>query len=452
MKNSRLSARIRSALLACAFAILAVLVVVLGRRISSGTLAAPRVDQPGMDRVVQELFSDVRGRVERQPWNPQSWGQYGLCLLQHERPREALLCFRQASELDSGNPRWPWYAAMILEQTDLAAAATELERAFTRSPDALHVRLKLAATKLAMGDSAAAEKLLWDVPLESAAAAESVLQQVRAARLRNAPLDALKILDKARSVSMSLSSELFQEAAVAALQAGQPELAKSLRAESLQQPPLQPFHDPWLAALRAFDVSGGVDSATADQLRGQGRLFEAATRLAALARRFPDRSRPALNLALARRDQGQLEEAADDLRGLAERFPADPLVHFHLAVTQAQLGQSDAATKSLRNCLQLKPDYGVARSALADLLAADGRLSEALSEAERAVADSPGELWVHFGLVRLLLSGGQLSRARQVLDLAASLPTAGGAGEQAELRRLHEDIEAAEQGSQGGAK
>jgi tetratricopeptide (TPR) repeat protein len=147
------------------------------------------------------------------------------------------------------------------------------------------------------------------------------------------------------------------------LQAGQPNVAASLRAESLQQPPLQPFPDPWLAALRAFDVSGSVDSTTADQLRGQGRLSEAATRLAARARRFPDRSRPALNLALARRDQGQLEQALDDLQKLAERFPTDPLVHFHLAVTLAQLGRQDAATSSLHTCLQIKPDYGLARSA-----------------------------------------------------------------------------------------
>ena len=452
MKHSGLSARGRSALLATAFATLAVLMIVLGRRLSSVTPIVPRVDQRGMDRVVLELFSDVRGRVERQPWDPQSWGQYGMCLLQHERPREALLCFGQASELDSGNPRWPWYTAMILEQTDLAAAVAQLERVFALAPDALHVRLKLAATKLALGDSVVAEELLRDVPSESAAAADSMLQRVRAARLRNAPLEALKILDNARKFKSSLSSDLYQEAAVAALQAGQPNVAASLRAESLQQPPLQPFPDPWLAALRAFDVSGGVDSTTADQLRGQGRLSEAATRLAALARRFPDRSRPALNLALARRDQGQLEQALDDLQKLAERFPTDPLVHFHLAVTLAQLGRQDAATSSLHTCLQIKPDYGLARSALADLLAAGGRLSEALSEAERAVADSPSELWVHFGQVRLLLAGGQLSRARTVLDQAASLPAAGGAGEQAELRRLLEDLEAADRGSQGGAK
>jgi len=452
MKNSRLTARNRSTILTIAFALLAVLAGALGQRLSSAKPAVPRVEQRGMDRVVQELFSDVRGRVERQPWDPQSWGQYGMCLLQHERPREALLCFGQARKLDPGNPRWPWYTVMILEQTDLAAAAVELEQAFALAPDALHVRLKLAATKLALGDATVAEELLQEIPPESAAAADSVLQRVRAARLRNAPLEALKILDNARKRNSGLSSDLYQEAAVAALQAGQPQLAASLRAESLLQPPLQPFPDPWLAALRAFDVSGGVDSAAADQLRGQGRLPEAAARLAALARRFPDRSRPALNLALTLRDQGQLEQAANDLQDLAGRFPMDPLVHFHLAVTYAQLGQQDAAVKSLHICLQIKPDYGLARSALADLLAAAGRSPEAVSEAERAVADSPGELWVHFGLVRLLLSAGQLSRARQVLDQTAALPTAAGALEQAELRRLREDLQAAEKDSQGGAE
>ncbi|MFM8475875.1 MAG: tetratricopeptide repeat protein, partial [Planctomycetaceae bacterium] len=378
------AARWRSGVLAVVLLGIAVLAAVSGRNGSASRAEVPQFDQRGMDRVVLELLSDVRGRVERQQADAESWGQYGMCLLQHDRPREALLCFRQARQLDPQNPRWPWFSAMILEQTDLAAAVAELQLAFDLAPDAVHVRLKLAATKLAQGDWATTEQLLRPLAKDSAATAASLLEQARAARLRNAPGDVLKILEEGRGQSSSLSAELLEEAAVAALQSGQPELARSLRLESVQYPRQPRVDDPWLAGLRAFDVSGGADSAAADQLRAQGRLEDAAARLAVLARRFPDRSRPALNLALARRDQGQPEQAVAELQRLVKRFPTDPLVHFHLAVTEAQLGRIEPALSNLSESLRLKPDYGIARSALADLLAAGGRLSEALVEAERA--------------------------------------------------------------------
>jgi tetratricopeptide (TPR) repeat protein len=313
----------------------------------------------------------------------------------------------------------------------------------------VHVRLKLAATKLSLGEWDTTEELLRPIAKDSAATAASLLERARAARLRNAPRDVLKILEEGRGQSSSLSAELLEEAAVAALQSGQPELARSLRLEAVQYPRQPQVEDPWLAGLRAFDVSGGADSAAADQLRAQGRLADAATRLAALARRFPDRSRPALNLALARRDQGQPEQAAAELRQLAERFPEDPLVHFHLAVTEAQLGRIEAALAALVESLRVKPDYGMARAALADLLAAGGRVSEAVVEAERAAADSPAEIWIHFGLIRLRIAAGQLDRARQAMDLAAALPSVHGKNEQVELQRLREELAAAVQ-TQGG--
>lgn len=444
------SARVRSSLFATLFLAAAISAVIVGRRTALDRSAVPAFAEAGMDRVVRELLSDLRAKVEQRPREADSWGQYGLCLLQHERPRESLACFRRAHTLDPDNPRWPWFSAMILEQTDLAAAADELELALRLAPDALHVRLKLAGTRLSLGDPDTAEELLSRVSLDSAAAAECMLQRARAARLRNAPQDSLKILKQAQQNGTGLSAELFDEAAVAAMQSDQLDLAKSLQHEARQQPPLQPLPDPWLPGLRAYDVSGGADSAAADQLRAQGRLAEAATRLAALARRFPDRSRPALNLALALRDQGQPQRAAEALRELADRFPQDPLVRFHLAVTEVQLGRVDAATADLRTCLQLKPDYGMARAALADLLATAGQLPDAVAEAERAVTDAPGDIWIHFGLIRLLLATGQADRVRQQLELAAALPAAAGQQEQAELEELRRQVAAA--AAQGGVE
>lgn len=411
----------------------------------------PVIDQPAMDRMVSELLRDVRQRVERQPDDADAWGEYGMCLLQHERPREALICFLQAQQLDGTEPRWAWFAASIFEQTDLTAAQRQLETVLKLLPDAPHVRLRLASMKLAAGDPAAAEQLLLPLAADPQAAAECAVQRLRAARLRGDAAAAIELLAAAEKAG-AVSNRLLEEAAVAVLQAGRPDEAKALQTKAANAPPLISVTDPWSAGLLAFDISGSVSSVQADQLRQQGRYGEAASRLAALARRFPDRSRPALNLALAKREQGDLQAALQELRELVVRFPTDPMVGFHLAVTEAQLGNTAAARDVLQSCLRQKPDYGIARAALADLLAADGLVDEGILEVERAVADSPGDVWIRFSLIRLLLTAGRSERAAEQLQLVATSAAARGAAEQQELQRLQRELTAIESGQQGAAR
>lgn len=53
------------------------------------TAESPVVSIPGASPAVLDLLQDLRSRVERQPDSASAWGDYGLCLMQHERPREA---------------------------------------------------------------------------------------------------------------------------------------------------------------------------------------------------------------------------------------------------------------------------------------------------------------------------------------------------------------------------
>ena len=442
------SARRRSAAAACLFLAIASAMFWFGWKYGITAAEIPVINQPGMDRLVIDLLRDVRQRVEQRPYSAGAWGEFGMCLLQHDRPREALTCFLQAQQLDPGEPRWPWFAGSILEQTDLAAAQRQLERVFTLLPDAAHVRLRLASLRLAAGDAASVEQLLLPLAARPEAAGECAVQRLRAARLLGDTTAALEVLAAARTGN-AISNRILEEAATAVLQAGRLDEARALRLEAAGAPPLIPVSDPWATGLLAFDVSGSVSSVQADQLRGQGRFSEAAARLAALARRFPDRSRPALNLALARREQGDLPGASADLHQLQGRFPNDPLVKFHLAVSEAQLGNTRAAMNWLQECLKQKPDYGIARAALADLMAADGRPEEGIVEAERAAADSPEDVWIRFGLIRLLLTAGRREPAARQLQVAAALPSAAGAAEQQELQRLQQMLAAIETGKTG---
>ena len=268
------------------------------------------------------------------------------------------------------------------------------------------------------------------------------LQRVRLARLAGIPQQVSELLQSARQ-HQSVSDLLLREVAGVQLQIGQQALAEQLLTESGTAPPHRSVRDPWLEQLRSFDASGVVASAQADLQRQQGQLDKAVQTLSTLANRFPERSRPALNRALALRDQGNAAAALAELVELATRFPEDPLILFHLAVTAAQAGQPAQALQTLERCLQLKPDYGLARAVRADLLEAAGQVAAAIQEYRQAVADSPGDPWIRFGLVHLLLRQKQLPEAAETLQPIQSILTSQMQAETAELQRLQNELQQA---------
>ncbi|MCA9063025.1 MAG: hypothetical protein KDA96_08200, partial [Planctomycetaceae bacterium] len=79
------------------------------------TIAVPRISVPGIHPLIQRQLDEQRAAVENAPKSSLPWGEYGMCLLQHERPAEALVCFDQAFRLDSGEGRWAYLAGTITE-------------------------------------------------------------------------------------------------------------------------------------------------------------------------------------------------------------------------------------------------------------------------------------------------------------------------------------------------
>lgn len=401
----------------------------------------PQVSQQG-SKAVLSLLSDLQQRLQRQPRSVTAWGDYGMALMQHERPAEALQCFAAAAVLDPTDPRWPHLTGVILEQTDLQQAAASFATAVRLQPNAHQSRLRLVSVLLTLGQFQSAESEFQQLAERCPREPDVWLQRIRLARLVAAPDQAVQSLQTARQ-QQAISDLLLREMAGVYLQQGQNELADQLLAESRTAPPHSSFRDPWLDQLKAFDASGVVASAQADLQRQQGRLDQAIRTLSTLAGRFPERSRPALNRALALRDQGDVAASAAELSQLAEKFPEDPLIHFHLAVTTAQAGQPARALEQIERCLQLKSDYGIARAVKADLLDASGQSAAAVTEYLQAVADAPGDPWIRFGLVHLLLRQKQIPEALEALQPVAAMLSSEQQAEQAELQRLQAELKQA---------
>lgn len=397
----------------------------------------PEVDLSQISEPVAKRLRDVRERVEQQPHSASAWGEYAMYLMQHDRPSEALICFRRAAELDATDARWHYFQGVILVQKDLDAAVTAFDQALRVQPDSVPCKLRLVSARLTLGDFETARVLLLKLRESSPRVAEVWEQGARLERLAGTPEAALKWLEQARSTGV-VSPELLRETARVQLQLGHSDEARALSEEAGRLPPVAPVNDPWLEQLKVLDVSGAVAATTADQQRSDGRLDLATNTLSTLARRFPERSRPALNLALALRDQGRTAEAIQQLRSLVEKFPADALVHFHLAITLAQAGSVSEAMPEIDRCLELKPDYGMARAMRADLLDAGGDSATAQAEYERAIVDSPGEVWIRFGYLQLLVRRELWKDAAVQLQEAAKILPPDQVDANSEFQRLQQ--------------
>lgn len=403
---------------------------------------APNVDVPGVHVDFLDAINRARTRLDRIPRSAEAWGSYGMLLMQNERPKEALICFDEAIRYDDTNPKWYYFAGIILEQTDLTRALSYLESCHKRKPDYVPVMLRMSMIGITLGQFDQAQKILEQIRVTSPETAETWVQLVRLERLQGRPCDAARTLTEARGLN-AISAVLLRECAIAELQCGHADTARLLSTEAETVLTSSVLQDTWLEELRLFDFSGNVASSNADVLRMQGQLGEAANTLASLARRFPERSRPALNLALTLRDQGRLAEAVQSLNSLVTQFPDDPLLRFHLAVLLAQSGsRPDDVIAALQEALRLKPDYGRARAALADVLETQGKHDEALVTYARAVQDSPGDPWIRIGFASALIEQGQKSAAELQLEQVSSLLKTEQSAERLELEKLRQRVSA----------
>ena len=404
--------------------------------------ATPIVDVPGVHADLLDALNRARTKLDRMPRSAEAWGNYGMLLMQNERPKEALTCFDEAIRYNDTDPKWYYFAGIILEQTDLTRALSYLASCHERKPDYVPLMLRICTIRVTLGQFDQAQKMLEHIRVTSPETTETWVQLVRLERLQGHPCNAARWLTEARSLN-AVSAVLLRECAIAELQCGHADQARLLSTEAETVVTSSALHDTWLEELRSFDFSGNVASSNADVLRQHGQLGEAASTLASLARRFPERSRPALNLALLLRDQGRLEEAVRSLSSLVAQFPDDPLLRFHLAVLLAQSGsRPDDVIAALHDALRLKPDYATARAALADVLGSQGKHDEALVNYARAVQDSPGDPWIRFGFASALIAQGQKSDAELQLEQLARLLKAEQTEEQLELKKLRQRVSA----------
>ena len=82
---------------------------------------------------------------------------------------------------------------------------------------------------------------------------------------------------------------------------------------------------------------------------------------------------------------GQYEQAVDDYSRMLELDPDEPYARHNRGFAKFRLRDYDGAIKDLRRAVRMAPNNALAHADLARILHADGRLKDAMKEADRAV-------------------------------------------------------------------
>ncbi|MEE9129849.1 MAG: tetratricopeptide repeat protein [Phycisphaerales bacterium] len=82
---------------------------------------------------------------------------------------------------------------------------------------------------------------------------------------------------------------------------------------------------------------------------------------------------------------GQYEKAVDDYSRMLQIDPDEPYARHNRGFAKFQLRDYDGAIKDLRRAVRMSPNNAIAHADLARILHADGRLKDAMKQADRAV-------------------------------------------------------------------
>jgi tetratricopeptide (TPR) repeat protein len=379
----------------------------------------------GAEPQVADRIRERRAAVEAAPTSAEAWGALAMSLDIHDFKLEALDCYPQAAELDPGEFRWPYLAALDAQKVGDPEAPTWFERALAVRGDYPPLLVRHGELMLQRGEiETAAKRFRRALELEPRMAfAHLGLAQVLVARGElDAAAGELAEAERVRPgfrEARSLLAEIYRRQ-------GRAEDAARLRARLGGAFAETPLHDPVVRdTLEAEGVSahwhdmrsrrassrgdwerGIAESRQAIRAKphgvffnnyavalvGAGRIDEALAALTESLSADPDFALTYVNLASLRRARGETDEAVATVRGGLERLPEDTSLLRELIWTLATAPDAgpDEAAEALQVAARLLEQSGdpdaAALDAVAAAHAAAGQFDEARAIAERALA------------------------------------------------------------------
>gem|GEM_PF-7060776 len=357
-----------------------------------------------LEPAVQRQFDELSTRLSRLRQGAasappaqigQAWGELGQWFHIYRYPDSALRCYRLAVQLDSDEPRWPYYLGMLaVESGDLASAERAFELSLEHAPTSSAALLRLADLKLTMRQPETAETLLRraqslnpDGQAVNIALARLHLQNDDA-RAALAALEAMLTNDE------SIPGHVHYLLAQAFRGLNQNEQARQHLARvppGENSPPPLVGDDPWLEQLLDRDISSNRLTRLGMRAYRQGNFRAAAMHSGRAARLNPDNPELRTNYAAALLKLERYDLALRQLDTALQQDPGLPRAYLVKAGSQLAMNDRLGARDSLLRALELDPNLREARAML-------GRVYQLLGEPELAI-DQYADMRRRFGQI-----------------------------------------------------
>ena len=380
---------------------------------------APPLD--GAEPLVAERIRETTQAVQADRSSPAAWGRLGEIYDIHRFAAPALACYAEAERLAPADWRWPYFAGIVLRESDRVRSLAAFERALALEPSypTLHVYLGLGALAAEDLDRATAS-------FERALALDlnSVNARIGLARVALARGDAAAARDGLLEAARSAPNEaaVHHHLAQAYRDLGDERRADRERriAESARIP-LQAGAFASLPDPVREDVildEGASTSwliANAQRLLARGRRDEAVAMIEHALATAPESGAVLLAGARIFAELGQAERAFGLVERAVSLAPDQATGHVELGHLLVRAGQAPRALAAFEKALALDPRLPEVRSNLATLYFQSGRTAEGIELLRVASRELPASLDVQYNLAATLVMTGDTDEARTVL-------------------------------------
>ncbi len=380
----------------------------------------PQVDLSTMEARVATQIRMRNSAVTADPESAQAWADLARTLHAHDLFPQAIRAYRRAMEIQPGDARWPYLAALAQAKSDPEASLPLFERAVGLSPANAAVHINHGDVLMALGRHPEAEAAYQQALAIDEQSSHALYGLAQAALVANDPATAVSLLERAESIS-PYHGEVHGLLAQAYQRQGNGEAAQrqAMLAGTWSDATRAP--DPVAQAMEELAVDSqsialrGVSLAR----RGEYEAAEAAFREVLEIR--PGNARDYANLGGALAGQGEIQEAIGAyLQGL-EIDPSNVDLLNNLGYTYLRAGEFDAAERYLEQAHEADPGFAEVLGNLGLLAEQQQQAEEAIAYFEQALELDPGLLFARNALAAQLAGAGQSEAAighwRNVLEI-----------------------------------
>lgn len=342
------------------------------------------IDLSGTDPEVAQLLRDLLTKARAEPQAGYARGALGMACEINGLTRDAITYYRQAIQLEPGEPRWSYFLAQTqARQGDVEQALQSLQPVLDAAPDYLSAWLYRGQWQMDLGQlenaRAAYTRAIALDPTEAAASIGMARVLLREER----PAEAVSLLLRLKEITAT-GSYFNQLLGLAYRDAGQMEQARQYLTSGTPGP-APGWPDPWHDRKATYQVGFGAGMVRAETLMDRGLMAEAITVLEPLREQQPDDVALLNNLSVAYRRVGQEDRSFQVLVDGLQRHPDYHPFHLNISAAYQRQGDLTKALEHLDRAVEISPNLAEAHDRRGRLLIGQRRLAEALQAFDRAL-------------------------------------------------------------------